>query len=113
MAIKYLAGSSTGVAFSVLETRTVQVSNEALNPTSGYVGDTVYYTAIVQDNTGAALPSTFVVDLLFNNTKVVEGQQLNSSVYNPTTKTLQLSFQVPNVPAGNYTVKLSWAEQII
>jgi hypothetical protein len=113
MAIKYLAGSSTGVTFSVLETRTVSVTNEAVNPTSGYVNDTVYYTATVQDNTGAALPSTFVVDLLFNTTKVVSGQALNSSVYNPSTKVLQLSFTVPDKPAGNYTVKLSWAEQTI
>jgi hypothetical protein len=91
----------------------VQVSNEALDKTSGYVGDPVLYTAIVQDSVGEALPSTFVVDLLFGDIKVVEGQELNSNVYNPETKILQLSFQVPNVSAGNYTVKLSWSEQII
>jgi len=113
MPIKYLAGESTGVSFEVYETRTVIVTNEAVNPTSGYEGDTITYTANVKDSTGATLPSTFVVSLVMNGTTLISNQQLTSDVYNSSTGDLTLTFTVPSIPAGTYTVKLTWAEQII
>ena len=113
MPIKYLSGESTGVQFTLYETRTVVVTNEAIDPTSGYEGDTVVYTAIVKDNTGAVLPSSFVVSLVMNGTTLISNQQLTSDVYDSTSGELTLTFTVPSVPAGTYTVKLTWNEQII
>ena len=113
MPIKYLSGESTGVQFSVYETRTVVVTNEAVNPTSGYEGDTVTYTANVKDSTGAVLPSSFVVSLVMNGTTLISNQQLTSDVYDSTSGELTLTFTVPSVSAGTYTVKLTWNEQII
>ena len=113
MPIKYLAGESTGVQFSLYETRTVVVTNEAVNPTSGYEGDTVTYTANVKDSTGATLPSSFVVSLVMNGTTLISNQQLTSDVYDSETGDLTLTFTVPSLPAGIYTVKLTWNEQII
>jgi len=113
MPIKYLSGESTGVSFQLYETRTVVVTNEAINPTSGYEGDIVTYTANVKDNTGATLPSTFVVSLLFGSVEVIGDQELSSDVYDSSTGDLTLQFTVPIVGPGTYTVKLVWNEQII
>ena len=113
MPIKYLSGESTGVTLTVYETRTVVVTNESINPTSGYEGDIVTYTATVKDNTGATLPSSFVVSLIMNGTVLISNQQLTSDVYDSSTGELTLQFTVPSVPAGTYTVKLTWNEQII
>jgi len=113
MPVKYLAGESSGVEFEVYEARTVIVTNEAVNPSSGYEGDTITYTAIVKDDTGATLPSSFVVNLVMNGTTLISNQQLTSDVYNSSTGELTLTFTVPSVPAGTYTVKLTWEEQTI
>lgn len=110
--VKYPAGESTGVAFTAGETRTVVVTVEAVAPTSGYQGDTITYTATVLDDTGVGLPTTFVVDLLYNATKVVDAQALDAAVYDPATGALSLTWTVP-AGAGPFTVKLSWAEQTI
>jgi len=113
MPIKYLGGESTGVQYTQYETRTVVVTNEAINPTSGYEGDIVTYTANVKDSTGATLPSTFKVDLMFNGALLIENQELTSDVYDSSTGDLTLQFTVPSVEPGTYTVKLHWNEQII
>lgn len=113
MVIKYLEGQSTGVAFTLNETRTIIVTAEAVIPVSGYKEDLIEYTATVKDNIGASLPETFVVDLLFNAIKVIDAQALSIDVYDPATGILTLEFAVPDQPAGGYTVKLSWAEQEI
>ena len=110
--VKYLAGESTGVAFTAGETKSVVVTVEAVAPTTGYEGDTIEYTATVKDNLGEALPATFVVDLLYNGTKVVDSQVLDATVYDPVTFLLTLTFTVP-AGAGDFTVKLSWAQQDI
>jgi len=113
MPIKYLAGESTGVSFELYETRTVVVTNEAVSPSSGYEGDTITYTATVKDNTGATLPSSFVVNLVMNGTTLISNQQLTSDVYDSSTGELTLTFTVPSISAGTYTVKLTWSEQVI
>ena len=112
MAIKYLAGESTGVAFTTEETRSVVVTLEALDKSSGYEGETVVYTATVKDDLGNALPATFVASLIMNATVLIADQVFDAVVYDPVTFELTLSFIVP-AGAGSFTVKLSWAEQII
>ena len=109
---KYLSGSSTGQPFTTEETRTVAVTDEALDKSSGYEGETVVYTATVKDDLGNALPATFVADLLINGTELITDQILNAAVYDPITYLLTLSWQVP-AAVGAFTVKLSWDEQII
>jgi len=44
--------------------KNVIVTNEAVNPTGGFIGDSVTYTSIVKDEDGNPLPETFVADLL-------------------------------------------------
>ena len=112
MAVRYPAGESTGVAFTAGETKTVVVTAEAVTPTSGYQGDTITYTATVQDDLGEVIPATFVADLLYNATKVVDSQVFDAAHYDPATKLLTLTFTVP-AGAGPFTVKLSWAQQDI
>jgi len=113
MPIKYLAGESSGVQFTLFETRTVVVTNEALSLDSGYEGDTVTYTATVKDNTGATLPSSFIVNLEMNGTTLISNQQLTSDVYDSSTGELTLTFTVPSLSPGTYMVKLTWPEQTI
>ena len=112
MTTKYLSGSSTGQPFNTQETRTVVITGEALDKSSGYEGDTVVYTATVKDDLGNALPATFVADLLINGTEIISDQIFNAAVYDPIAFLLTLSWQVP-APVGSFTVKLSWDEQII
>ena len=95
-----------------VETRTVEVTDEALDKTQGYEGDEVVYTATVLDNTAEKLPATFVVDLEINGTKVITGQVLDAAVYDQTTGLLTLTWTVP-ADVGAFTVSLVWAEQLI
>ena len=110
--VKYEAGESTGVTFETGITRTVVVSDEALDKSVAYLDETVVYTATVVDDQGDALPTSFIVDLLVDGTKVVDGQALDAAVYDPGTKELTLSWTVP-AGVGTFTVKLSWAKQLI
>jgi len=112
MPVKYEAGQSTGVSFETVETRTVVVSLEAVNPTMAGEGETVTYTATVEDNLGGPLPATFEVDLLFNGTEVLSDQVLDAGVYDQGTHALSLDFTVP-AGVGSFTVKLSWSKQVI
>ncbi|MBA7548502.1 hypothetical protein ES705_40962 [subsurface metagenome] len=112
MSKKYLSDQSPGQPFSTEETRTVVVTDEALNKSSGYEGETVIYTAAVKDDQGVGLPATFVADLLINGTDVISAQILEPAVYDPVTFLLMLSWLVP-AAVGSFSVKLSWDEQII
>lgn len=110
--VKFLGSQSTGIAFETGETRSVNVTGEALSVSSGYEGDTITYTATVLDSTTAKLPASFVATLKLNGTDLVTNQAFDVSVYNQSTGLLTLDFTVP-AGAGTYTVKLTWAEQEI
>jgi len=109
---KYINGQSTGQPFETLETRSIVVTDEALDQSQAYEGDTVIYTATVKDDLAASLPATFVADLMINGTELITDQVFDAGVYEQATGLLTLSFAVP-APVGNFTVKLSWDEQII
>lgn len=109
---KYLAGVSTGTPFETGETRTVVVTVEGNAPVSGYVGDTIVYTATVKDDLEASLPATFVASLKINETLVITDQVFDVAVYDQATGLLTLSWTVP-ADVGTFSVKLTWAEQII
>jgi len=79
----------------------------------GIFEDEINYSATVKDDLGNALPAAFVVDLEINGTKVITGQVLDATVYNPVTFALTLLWTVPDLSEGNYTVKLVWARQTI
>ena len=111
-AVKYLAGLSTGSPLETGETRSVDVTVEALDKATAYEGDEVTYTATVKDSTAASLPATFVADLELNGEKVIEGQAFDAVVYDQATSLLTLTFTVP-ATLGAHTVKLVWAEQLI
>lgn len=111
MTIKYLAIDSTGVALDVDETRTVNVTNEALDASLGFEGDVITYTATVKDSTGAAMPITFCAELMINGTELAS-VAFQASVYDPVTFLLTLPFTVP-APTGSFTVKLTSVDQII
>ncbi len=110
--IKYLVGQSTGQPFDTGETRSVDVTLESLDISSGYEGDTVTYIATVLDSTLAKLPAAFVADLLINGTKLKDAQVFDAGVYDQSTGILTLVCVVP-AAVGSFTVKLDWAEQII
>lgn len=112
MAKKYLGDSSPGQPFGTEETRTVVVTEEALDKSSGYEGDTVVYNATVKDDLGVALPANFVADLVINGTDLLSDQVLDAVVYDPVAFLLTLSWVVPSA-VGSFDVKLSWDEQII
>ncbi|MBA7680444.1 hypothetical protein ES703_88760 [subsurface metagenome] len=109
---KFVAGSSTGTPFETGNTRSIVVTAEALDEVNGYEGDTVVYTATVKDDLEASLPETFVADLEINSTKVVTAQVFDAGHYDQGTSLLTLSFTVP-ADVGEFTVKLTWAEQLI
>ena len=112
MAIKFTANGSAGIPFGIDETRTVALANEALDISSGFEGDPIVYTVTIDDNTGVALPASFVVDLKINGTDLIAGQALDVTVYDPVTKLLTLPWAVPAI-VGTFTVTLEWAEQVI
>jgi len=111
MTIRYLAIDSTGISFDAGETRTVEVTNEALSASSGHVGETITYTATVKDNTGVALPTNFRAELMMNGTQLVQ-KKFKPSVYNSVTFLLTLYFSVPQL-WGSFIVKLHSEEQVI
>ena len=113
MPIKFLAGTSSGAAFETYETRTVNVTAEALDVSVGYEGDSVQYTATVLDSIVEKLPAAFVATLKINGTDLVASQVFDVSVYDQATGLLTLDFMVPAAPIGALTVTLDWAEQII
>ncbi len=108
---KYLAGSSTGTPFETGNSKTVAVTDEALDKVTGYEGDTIVYTATVQEGANP-IPETFVADLEINSTKVITDQVFDVGHYDQGTKLLTLSWVVP-AAVGPFTVKLAWAEQLI
>lgn len=108
--VKYPAGQSAGTPFATGETKSVVVTNEALSATSGYEGDAIIYSATVKDESEAPLPVAFEVDLEINGTKVITGQVLDASVYDPEDGSLSLEWVVP-AAVGSFTVKLVWARQ--
>jgi hypothetical protein len=85
--------------------RTVNVSNESVNPTSGFEGDSVTYQATVLDSAGEPLPSSFVADLVMDSIVLVNDKAFTSDVYNPSNGLLTLQFTVPNV-LGTRSVRL-------
>ena len=85
--------------------RTVNVSNESVNPTSGFVGDSVTYQATVLDSAGEPLPSSFMADLVMDSITLVYNVAFTSDVYNPSNGLLTLQFTVPDV-FGTRTVRL-------
>jgi len=93
-------------------TLSVSVLNESLDKSRGIAGETVTYTATVQDENGDALPSTFKVTLKIDGTILIQDQPLTSDVYDPATKKLTLQWTVPAM-STLHTVKLSWSEQTI
>jgi len=95
------------------EETNVIVTNENVTPNSGFVGDSVTYSAIVKDGGGNPLPEDFVADLLMNSTVVVDNQSFVAGVYDSGTGELTLVFTVPSLPSGTKTVKLKWEEQTI
>jgi len=112
MAIKYLAGTSTGTPYETGETRTVNVTAENLSAVSGYEDDIVTYTSTVLDNTAAKLPATFSGTLEINGTELIIAQVFDAAVYSQATGELNLEFTVP-AAVGFFTITLDWAEQII
>lgn len=112
MSIKFLGDESVGTPFETGEERTVSVLGEALDKVLGFEGETVVYTATVEDSMGQPLPASFVADLKINGTNLIAGQIFDAGVYDQGTKLLTLPWVVP-AGAGNFTVKMSWAEQII
>jgi len=112
MPIKFLAGLSPGQSFETYETRTIDVTAENLTAPTGYVGDSVTYTATVLDSTIAKLPATFVATLKINGTDLIIDQVFDAGVYDQGTGLLTLIFTVP-AAVGAFTVTLNWAEQII
>ena len=113
MAIRYAAGVSTGTAFEVFESRTVDVTAELLSVVNGFENDLITYTATVLDNTLAKLPAAFVATLKLNGTDLVLDQAFDAGVYDQGTGALSLDFNVPSVGDAAYTVTLEWAEQTI
>jgi len=91
----------------------VIVTNENVTPNSGFVGDSVTYSAIVKDEYGNPLPESFMADLLMNSTVVIDNQYFVAGVYDSSTGELTLVFTVPDITAGTKTVKLKWEEQTI
>lgn len=112
MPIKFLAGASTGSPFETYETRTVDVTLEALSAVNGYEGDVITYTATVLDSVLDKLPATFVATLKINGTDLIADQVLDAGVYDQGTGELSLDFTVP-AAVGPFTVTLDWDEQII
>lgn len=112
MSIKFLGDESVGTPFETGEVRTVVVTNEALDKILGFEGETIVYSATVEDNMAVKLPASFLLDLKINGTDLIAGQVLNGAVYDQGNGKLTLSWTIP-AGAGNYTVKISWAEQII
>lgn len=110
--IRFPAGSSTGVSEEIGETRDVVVTAEAIDPATGYGGDTVTYTATVKDSTGASLPATFVASLMKNGDPVISDQVFDAAHYDQATGLLTLQY-TRGYPAGTFTIKLEWAEQLI
>lgn len=111
MTIKYLAIDSTGAPFDTNETRTVDVTNEAVSVSSGFEGDVIDYTATVKDSMGIAMPVTFCAELMINGTELAS-VAFQASVYNPGTFLLTIPFTVP-APVGSFTVKLTSVDQVI
>jgi len=93
-------------------TLSVSVLNESLDKSRGIAGEIVTYTAIVQDENGDALPSTFKVTLKIDGTILIQDQPLTSDVYDPATKKLTLQWMVPSM-STLHTVKITWSEQTI
>ena len=112
MSTRFQSGYSTGVDFTLNETRTVDVTGEALVPTSGYKGDSITYTATVKDDLGNSLPAAFVASLMFDVTSVFSGA-FDAAVYDQATGLLTLVFNAPDVVAGVKNVKLTWNQQDI
>ena len=112
MTIKYNGFYSAGQAFETGESRDVTLAGEALDKAIAFAGETVVYTATVKDDLAAALPATFVANLLINGTEIISNQILDAVVYDPVAFLLTLSWLVP-AAVGSFSVKLSWDEQII
>jgi len=112
MSIKFLGDVSPGTPFDTGETRTVNVTAEALSVTSGYEGETVTYTATVLDSIAEKLPAAFVATLKINGTDLVIDQAFDVAVYDQATGELTIDFTVP-VAVGSFAITLNWAEQII
>jgi len=77
---------SWGSEESAVEERTVNVTNESVDPTSGFSGDPVTYQATVLDSSNAVLPSSFVVDLIMetgatSGNVVIDGVQVGTYSY--------------------------------
>lgn len=110
--VKYVGSESAGSPLETGETRTVDVTVEALDKATAYEGDEVTYTATVKDSIATSLPATFAADLELNGEKVITGQVFDVAVYDEATSLLTLTFTVP-ATVGAHTVKLVWAEQLI
>ncbi|MBA7491247.1 hypothetical protein ES702_01792 [subsurface metagenome] len=109
---KYKADVSIGTPFETGGTRDVIVTAEGLDEVSGYEGDPVVYTATVKDDLEASLPAAFVASLKINETLVITDQAFDASVYEQATGLLTLSWTVP-AAVGTFTMKLTWAKQVI
>jgi len=110
--IKFLSGASGGTPFETGETRSVNVTAEALSAVSGYEGDSITYTATVLDSTVAKLPAAFVATLKIDGTDLVVDQVFDAAAYDQVTGELTIDFIVPAAVAA-LSVTLNWAEQII
>lgn len=114
--IGYRGGSSTGVPLTVgsVEWHDVIVTNERLERSTMMEGESQSYRATVTDDVGNAIQSWFSVRLVAvdsngNKIKLAE-VSFAPDIYNPDTKEVAIAFQAP--PAGQYTVKLEWDDQI-
>jgi len=115
--IGYRGGSSSGVSLTV-ETvvwHDVVVSNERLEKSTMLEGESQSYIATVTDENGNAIQSWFRVRLAAydssgNRWGTLAEVSFAPDIYDPDTKEVRIAFNAP--PAGNYTVKLEWDEQI-
>ena len=114
--IGYRGGSSSGVSLTVetVEWHDVIVSNERLEKSVMLEGESQSYRATVTDENGNAIQSWFSVRLVAidsNGNKTTLAQvSFAPDIYDPDTKEVSIAFNAP--PAGSYTVKLEWDDQI-
>ena len=114
MPIRYAAGESVGVTLAGIESRTVEVTLEEVNPAEAAEGEAVVYTATVKDSTGAALPTNFVADLMMDGTVTLASAiAFDAAHYDPPTFALTINFNAPAMTPGDHSVTLKWAKQTL
>jgi len=90
----------------------ISISEENVNPSSGRSGDTITYTAIIQDEQGNAILNSFEAKLWLDD-QIIKNITFSSENYDQSLKKLTETFLVPNLTEDTYLVKLKWSKQTI